>query len=665
MGMVLLLLGQAIVFALGAAIFWRRHKALRDEVASLTRTVAALEARAAAAATTRRARRAEPGVVTPMTDHAASSSPTHLDTPLARAGRAWAKHAPPEKTAVSDRNLRPMYLAVAALTPALSVFFGVDLSLAICVGLAVAAIMLLIALRPGWRDAAWAGVAGAALWCALGIGLNEAVLAPIAFAVPAGAIGIAGINYAYKRDLLPGAVAALIAAIAALALAGDNGIVGAGGVAYGIIVAAAALFGAANLRLEPLHIASFGAALAGLLILSGQDLAAIWFTPIATWTGALFLGIAVIRVPQLGARGMSLASVGALAPLAMIAALYNAGHGLVEPWAAAAAFGGLALMIAGVIAAAAARRANGIAQLGATLWVLALGGFIAVASAISLALPPPFAAIASALLALAATGADQRWPAAAWRACICLASALAAFHALSSASLALNEAPGWSPWALAGLGLATPALIAAAAAHFAERRQRTLAAGMLETFAIGAFVLAANLALRIASTDGALLLIPVGFAEACGHASIWLCASLALSSRDRFGARHVRAAAAIALGIWGAFVVILSASLLLTPYWMARGDGALAILARHDLGLLLPSLALLGLWTYWRNRQAPLRARGALASGTVLLAGAITIALTNMRDTPDWLPLLGGGAAFAAAIGANFAPNVLQPHISK
>ncbi|MFO0204187.1 MAG: hypothetical protein ACK528_13770, partial [Alphaproteobacteria bacterium] len=73
--MALLLLGQAIVMALGAAFFWRRHKALRDEVALLTRTVAALEVRAAASST-RRARRAESGVVTPMTELATAPTLT-------------------------------------------------------------------------------------------------------------------------------------------------------------------------------------------------------------------------------------------------------------------------------------------------------------------------------------------------------------------------------------------------------------------------------------------------------------------------------------------------------------------------------------------------------------------------------------------------------------
>lgn len=660
MGMVLLLLGQTIVIALGAAFFWRRHKALRDEVAALTRMVSALEARAVAAPA-RRARRGASGVVTPVTELNAAPDLTHLDTPLARAGRAWSK---PSK-AEAERNLRPMYLAIASLAPALAVFFGVDLSLAIAFGLATAAAMLLIALRPDWADAAWAGVASAALWCALGIGLNEAVLAPIAFAVPAAAAGVAGVHYAYKRDLLPGALAALITASAALALAGGDGVIGAGGGAYGVIVVAAAIFGAINLRLEPVLIASFAAALVGLLVLSGQDAAAIWFTPIATWTGALFLGIAVIRAPQLGARGMSLASVGVLAPLTMIASLHNAGHGLAQAWEAAAAFGAVAAMFAGVILAAALRRGRGVEPLGATLWVLALGVFVALASAISLALPPPLAAPAAALLALGATGLDQRWPAAAWRACACLAAAFAAVQSLASGGMVLAEAPNWNAWALIASGLVAPALILGAAAHFAERRQRTLVAGVSESLAIGAIVIAANLALRVASSDGALILIPIGFVEACGHATIWLLGSLALAARSHMGATYVRAAASIALGIWGAFIAVLSAILLLTPYWAARGDGALEILARHEVGLLLPALALLGLWAHWRNRGAPLRARAALASGAALLAGGLTIAVTRLDGAPDWLPVLAGGAAFAGAIGVNFAPNVLRTQSSK
>lgn len=660
MGMVLLLLGQTIVIALGAVFFWRRHKALRDEVAALTRTVAALEARALAAPV-RKARRAESGVVTPVTEISTAPALTQLDTPIARAGRAWSKTARPE----AEGNMRPAYLAIASLAPALAVFFGVDLSLAIAFGMAMAGAMLLIALRPHWTDAAWAGVAGAALWSALGIGLGEAALAPIAFAVPAAAAGVAGVHYAYKRELLPGALVASIALIAALALAATDGVIGAGGIASGAIIAAAALFGAANLRLEPLHMASFGAALAGLLILSGQEDAAIWFTPIATWVGALYLGIAVIRVPQLGGRGMALASVGVLAPLAMIAALHSAGHGLINAWAAAGAFAALAAMISGLIYAAAARRGRGLEALAATLWVLALGAFVAIAASISLALDPPFAALAAALAALALTGVDQRWPAAAWRACAALTMALAAFHALSTANLVLSEAPGWNPWLLTGLGLVGPALIAAAAAHFAERGRRMFTAGVLEAFAIAALLIAAGLTLRVVSTQGAMLLIPIGFVEACGHAAICLLASLALSARGHLGATQVRAAAAIALGLWGTFVALLSAALLLSPYWTTRGDGPHDLLARYDLGLLLPALALLGLWLYWRPRSAPLRARGALASGAILLAGAITVALLNWQDAPAWLPLLAGGSAFAGAIGVNFAPNVLRAQSSK
>src|SRR5690606_28258876 len=108
-----------------------------------------------------------------------------------------------------------------------------------------------------------------------------------------------------------------------------------------------------NLRLEVVHLAAFVATLVGLLVLSGQQSAAIWFTPAAAWAGALFFAIAFVRVPQLGSRGVALAGTGALAPFAAIAALHDAQHGLANSFAAAGAFLGLATLLGLLIAIAA------------------------------------------------------------------------------------------------------------------------------------------------------------------------------------------------------------------------------------------------------------------------------------------------------------------------
>src|SRR5262249_40850667 len=149
--------------------------------------------------------------------------------------------------------------------------------------------------------------------------------------------------------LAPGATLALVMAAAALALGSQIGMVGAPGIAFAAIVSCAAVAGALNIKLEPIHLAAFGATLIGLFVVSGQEPAAIWFTPIAAWAGALFLGISGVRVPKVGARGAALAATGVIAPLTSIAALYGADQGLADPHAAAGAFALLACLLGAII----------------------------------------------------------------------------------------------------------------------------------------------------------------------------------------------------------------------------------------------------------------------------------------------------------------------------
>ena len=176
----------------------------------------------------------------------------------------------------------------------------------------------------------------------------------------------------------------------ALLTAGAAGsMVAAPGLMFTILVAAAALLGAANLRLEPLHGGAFLAALVALYVFSGQSGAALWFTPAATLIGALFVGIAIVRVPQLGPRGVLIAGTGALAPLATIMALHAAQHGLAERLGAAGALTGLALLLGGVLALAAARRHEGPAALKLTAWVLAAAALACVVGAVALAETDP------------------------------------------------------------------------------------------------------------------------------------------------------------------------------------------------------------------------------------------------------------------------------------
>ena len=215
--------------------------------------------------------------------------------------------------------------------------------------------------------------------------------------------GATGLTHAYLRRAAhgaavaaPGACLSLFMCAAALALGSQIGMIGAPGVAFAAIVSCAAIAGALNIKLEPIHLAAFGATLIGLFVMSGQDTAAVWFTPITAWAGALFLGIASVRVPKIGARGAALAATGVIAPMAAIAALYGAQQGLADPHAAAAAFAVLACVFVAIIAAAARWRERGLSALKLTLWVLGAGSLIAACAAIFLTLAPSFAAPAFA-----------------------------------------------------------------------------------------------------------------------------------------------------------------------------------------------------------------------------------------------------------------------------
>ena len=98
----------------------------------------------------------------------------------------------------------------------------------------------------------------------------------------------------------------------------------------------------------------------------------------------------------------------------------------------------------------------------------------------------------------------------------------------------------------------------------------------------------------------------------------------------------------------------------LSTHWIGRGDGAYPLLSMHALGFAAPAALLLTHWYFWRGHNAPLRARGALAVGALMLAGFIALGLSRLEEAPDWAVVLGGGAAFAAAVGVNFAPRVAR-----
>jgi len=437
---------------------------------------------------------------------------------------------------------------------------------------------------------------------------------------------------------------------------------GPAGIGFGVIVAVAASVGAMSLRLEGMHFAAFAATLIGLFVLSGQDSAAIWFTPAAAWSGALFFGIAAVRVPQLGARGVALSGTGMLAPLAAIAALHVSHQGLADRFAAAGAFAALAVLLVAVIVVATMRRGRGLDALKATLWVLAFGVFSAFAAGVSLALPPQAAAPTFALGALALATLDLGLPTRAWRAFACICAGFSAMFVWGAAHALLSETASWPAFAMIGTGAAAPALVIGAAAVAAKRRDARLSAGFLELVTIAIAMTTAGLAIRALYSGGALLLMPISFAEAGAHIATWLAIAFILRWRARHGVRPVRIAAANLLLVGGLGVLLAAIGLWTTPYWSER-QATLPLFSRDTLGFVMPAIACFANWRLWRSRYADPQARLSLCAGALLAAAFIAVEVTRTDGEASWIGAVVAGLAFAMAIGANFAPGVLRARL--
>jgi len=657
MALLLLLAAQFAIMIAGFVWLWRRIDRLNAEIAQLRRAQAA----AATRRVVKRASGAETAVSRAVEENAYEAGEEHNGGPIARAARAWG--LPPERIALgfnaptlSPEAGRGLVLALVAIAPALGFFFGAPASLVVCAGLAVAATLMLVSLRPMWRAAAWAAVLTAGAWALLGFAIFAAHATPLSYSVLAGAAAASGLIHAHLRRAAPGAAMALAMSAAVLALASQTGMAGPAGMAFGLIVATAAVVGAMSLRLEAIHLAAFGAALIGLFVLSGEASAAIWFTPAAAWAGALFLAVALVRVPQVGARGVAIAGSGVLAPLAAIAALYGAQQGLANPYAAAAAFAALAAIVGGLIAVSAARRERGVAALRLVLWVLCAGAFAAVSGAILLALPAPLAAPAFMAVALALCLLNLRIGDAAWRAFACLAALAAIAQAWIGGAMLLGEAQPWAAWQLILAGFAAPALLAAVAARFALQAKAPVTGGWLEAAAIILSVVAANLGVRVLFSGGATLLQPLSFVEAGAHSAVWLFAALLCAARARRGAGEVRMAAALLLGA-AALIASAGAALLWTgEYWRQHAAALPPPWSWQTLGFVLPAIMFWAHWVFWRARGSQLRTRIAIAAAAMLSAAAVT--MEALRTLPDWAGALAGALSIALAIGINFAPGV-------
>ncbi len=508
----------------------------------------------------------------------------------------------------------------------------------------------------------WHGHGGT--WAVVGFALRVAQTDPLTFGAALALAGVASLVNARLRDPGPGEAAALMMAFAALVLGNQIGMIGPAGAAFGVMAAMAAIVGALSLKLENMHLAGFAATLIGLFVLSGQPSAAIWFTPVATWAGALFLGTAAVRVPQLGARGVTLAATGALAPLLVIAALYDSHQGLADPRAAGGAFIALAVMLAGVVAAAAQRHQRGVAALKITLWVLAAGAFIASVAGALLAFPAPFAASALGALSLVAALLFARFEDAVWRICAMVAALLTAFVASGGVPLVLHETPGWNSTFIVAGGLALPAALAGIAGSALRRAGARVSGGLAKLVAIGLSVATADMVLRLLFSGGAPLMQPVGFVEAGFHIAAWLAIALAVAARGqkrRMGS--ARKAGILVLGAASLAASALIAALWLTPYWQLLIPSRVAWPAlRFDgLGFIAPAALYWAHWVFWRMRGANVRTRISFGAAAAMTASCI--ALMVMRpgqpDVAGSIAPLFGAVSFALAILANFAPGVV------
>lgn len=649
MGLWILLALQVAATGLGFAYLWRRQRTLLDE---LTRLRGEVAAHAAERTVQRRRTR---GAVAAVDDVQIIPLAGVADSGGARfADDAWV-----ENTIYEHRDaLRGLVLGLIAVAPALTWLIGVSAVAAL--GLGVALTLTLMGLRYEWRAAAWAGVVAGAGWGLFGFVSGAALAEPITYSVFLTFCAGAGLLHAYLRRSPAGSITALAMAALALALASQTSMVSAPGAAFGIMLSAAAIVGALSLRLEAIHLSAFGAALIGLFVLSGQEAAAIWFTPAAAWAGATFLAIAMVRVPQLGARGVALAGTGALAPLLAAGALHSSQHGLADPLAAAGAFAVLAGMLGSLIALAASRRETGLAALRVTLWVLATAAFLAAGTAIVLAAPPPFAAPLFASLALGLAILNTRFADTAWRVFGGLAAIASAGMAFDTAQMLLAETPGWSPWLLIGAGLVAPAALLGGAALYAQRAEAKVTAGLFEILSFAAIIAAANLAVRLYFSAGATLIAPIGFVEAGAHASVWLLASLLIGSRSGTGAGAARMAMATTLGGVALAGVAVCGVLWLTPFWDARGALISAgPIAHAPLGFVGPAVLGWAHWVFWRGRGSEVRTRAAFAAGAGFSAGYVALEVLHNVEMPSWAQALLVALALALAIAINFAPGVI------
>ncbi|MGE0595403.1 MAG: hypothetical protein AB7P07_03510 [Hyphomonadaceae bacterium] len=645
-----------VLMLVGFALMWRRVDVLSKEVASLRAKLAATQlarlSRAAARAPSPRVL-ASVGAENQLDDdpwgQRASPSRARYQRPLSteHLGEETVQPLTPE-------SLRFVAAAMALLAPLFGFLFGASATSLAAAGLTMSAGVVAISALPLWRGAAWVAAAGAAAWGTIGA---LAGAEHVALVLATAAAGLLGLGAARWLDFAPGAIVAAAAAATTLALGAQTHMIGSSGAAFATLALAGAMLGASSLRVEALHAGAFMAACAGLFALSGQNDAAVWFTPAAALFGAVFLGVAAARAHVLRPRGLLIVATGVAAPLFAVNALFAAQHGLADPRAAAAAFALLTLVFAGILAMAARRSVRGVTQLRSVAWVLAAGALTAATAAIFLALPTPLTPAALSAAALGLVALDRRAPHVLWRRAAMAAGLMAFVGAYASAGF------NWPAPAVIACALAAPALLAAGAAHVAHARGRGTAA-FFEASAILSAALTASALLR-AGFVAAGAEATITFVEAGAHVAAWLALALGLAARAHRGATSTRIGASMLLGGAALATCLIAGMLWLTPYWLTHAPRlSPAVLQHAPLGFAAPAILAWAHWAYWRETGGQMRTRIAMAAAGALTAAYVTAEISAARATGangiDWVLVIAALAAFGLGLGVNFAPGVVS-----
>ncbi|MES1201565.1 MAG: DUF2339 domain-containing protein [Pseudomonadota bacterium] len=643
---------QLLAIIAGLIVFLRRTDAMQSEIVRLR---AAVETRVSVEAQAKRKsasflREVAPGAVETLADWR-----KRFDSEIATLKEPFKAANFERPASLRPETAREIVVVCALIAPVLGLAFGAPLSALAAAAFAIAGAASLISLRHAWRDTAWFAVIGGGAWALAGLladlgDVHRGLFCfSLVFAASAGLL-----RARLGRPSGPGAMLALIMATTALAIGSQVGLVGPTGIAFGAIVALAAAFGAASLRLEWIHFAAFAGAGVGLYVLSAQHDAAIWFTPAATWAGVWFLALAFVRAPELGPRGVLIAATGTIAPMFAVSALYQAQHGLETPYAAAGGFLAIAACFASVLALA-ARRQKKLGDLHLTLWALGVATFGALAISLMLVAPIALYPTIFAVLAGAAIALNLRWQDRFWS----FAASTFALIAVVQAAALLREfgapASELSPVMIAAFTLSVPALTAGLAAHFARGRA-PISSGVLEACAIlgGAFALSSWT--RLAFTGGTPALQGVSFVEAGVHAALWLGAALVLAARATRGVAPVRYTFATLLAAAGAGVTLIALIIWVTPWWSTT---VMTSTTHPPLGFAAPAIALWAHWLYWRHVDETRRARWSFGSAALVTAAAITLELVWQKGWgATWAPPVIGAAAFAIAAGLNFVPGL-------